>query len=76
MYIILMINFCFDQANDLYYIGQLIAMGIVQGSSGVPFLAPPVFDYLCGFSIDTIHVTKDDVPTYEVQQFLKKVQNL
>ncbi len=48
-------------------------MGIVQGSSGVPFIAPPVYDYICGMDIDTIDVTEEDTPLYEVRDFLKKV---
>ena len=48
-----------------------MAMSLVQDGSGFPYMAPPLFEYLCGMS--TIDVTKEDVPSYEVQQLLQQV---
>ena len=48
-----------------------MAMSLVQDGSGFPHMAPPLFEYFCGMS--TIDVTKEDVPSYEVQQLLQQV---
>lgn len=48
-----------------------MAMSLVQDGSGFPYVAPPLFEYLCGMS--TIDMTKEDVPSYEVQQLLQQV---
>ena len=48
-----------------------MAMSLVQDGSGFPYMAPPLFEYLCGMS--TIDMTKEDVPSYEVQQLLQQV---
>ena len=54
--------------------GQLISMWIVQGSSaGIPFLAPPVYEYFCGANIEDVVVEFRDVPTQDVRDFLEKV---
>ena len=49
----------------------MLAMSLVQDGSGFPYVAPPLFEYLCGMS--TIDMTKEDVPSYEVQQLLQQV---
>jgi len=50
-----------------------MAMSLVQGGSGFPFLAPPMYDYLCGREISTIEVCMQDVPNLEVLSLLEKV---
>lgn len=50
-----------------------MATSLVQGGSGYPFLAPPMYQYLCGANISTIKVTIPDVPDIEVKQLLKQV---
>ena len=53
-----------------------MAMGIVQGSSGVPFFSHPVYEYLCGKDVLSITVTLQDVPLYEVRELLNEVSSL
>ena len=52
-----------------------MAMGVVQGSSGVPFFSPPVYEYLCGKDVLSITVTLQDVPLYEVRELLDDVSS-
>ena len=50
-----------------------MAMGLVQGCSGIPFLSPPAYEYLCGKDVLSIAVTLQDVPLYEVRELLDQV---
>ena len=50
--------------------GQLIAMSIVQG---IPFLAPPVFEYMCGLDVGKINIEILDVPIDDVRLLIQKV---
>ena len=52
-----------------------MAMGVVQGSSGVPFFSPPVYEYICGKDVLSITVTLQDVPLYEVRELLNDVSS-
>ena len=56
-----------------FYVGNLVAMGLVQGGSGIPFLAPPVYNYLCGMSMQAVKVSLEDAPNFEVQELVEKV---
>ncbi len=47
-------------------------MGIVQGSSGFPFLSPPVFEYVCRVNIP-VNILQEHVPNLEVKTFMNKV---
>ena len=51
-----------------------MAMSLVQGGSGFPYMAPPMYDYLCGVEIPSIKVAIDDVPSCEVRQLLQQVE--
>ena len=77
-----------SQNKKFLHIGRLMAMGIVQGSSGVPFFSPPVYEYLqdtlgarshhiyeylCGSDMLSVAVTLEGVPVYEVRELLNKV---
>ena len=53
-----------------------MALSLVQGGSGFPYLAPPVFKYLCGQDIAEIRVAIEDVPNIEVHVFVKKARTL
>ena len=53
-----------------------MAMSLVQGGSGFPFLAPPVYKYLCGQNIADISVTLEDISDIEISMFLTKVSIL
>ena len=48
-------------------------MSLVQGGSGFPYMAPPMYDYLCGIDILSIKVILDDVPSCEVRKLLQQV---
>ena len=36
------------QTNKFLYVGRLMAISLVQGGSGFPFFAQPMYEYLCG----------------------------
>ena len=46
-------------------------MGIVHGSSGIPFLSLPGYDYLCGKELLSLTITVQDVTIYEVWEVVK-----
>ena len=50
-----------------------MAMGLVQGSNGIPFFSPPVYEYLCGKDILSMTVTLQNVPLCEVRVPLDQV---
>ena len=50
-----------------------MAMSIVQGSHGLPFLAPPVYEYLVSGKCTGISVENSDVPDMSLQFVLSKV---
>ena len=50
-----------------------MAMALAQDGSGFPFLAPCVYKYLCGMDLSCINIDPDEVPDYEVRDFLQKV---
>ena len=50
-----------------------MAMGLANGSSGYPFMALPMYRYLCGEEITSICVSDTDVPNFEVRELLQKV---
>ena len=50
-----------------------MAMSLVQEGSGFPFMAPPVYHYLCGIEMSSIHVTVDDTPIQEVTALIEEV---
>ena len=56
------------QEDKYYFIGQLMAVAIVQGQVGFPFLANSVFQYISGRSLKEI-----DVPVVEVSQQKREV---
>ena len=59
------------QTKKFYHVGRLMAISLVQGGSGFPFFAPPVYQYLCGVEMPTIEL--QDVPNFEVISLLEKV---
>ncbi len=61
------------QQRKFFHVGQLMAMSLVQQGSGFPFIAPPVYQYLCGTEMHMIELTTEDVPNYEVRLLLHEV---
>lgn len=69
-----MFNIClFFQNKKNYYIGNLMAMSIVHGGSGFPYMASPMYEYLCGTDMSEIKVNKFDVPNTEVKHLFDQV---
>ena len=54
------------------YIGQMIAVSVVQGGPGPQCLSPAVVDYL-SYGIEKILATSEDVPDTEIKYKLKMV---
>lgn len=50
-----------------------MAMSIVQDGSGFSFLAPPVYQYICGVDIPRIAIADEDVPDYDVRKIIEEV---
>ena len=67
MCIILLIKYNM-QEDKYYFIGQLMAVAIVQGRIGFPFFADSVFQYISGRSLKEI-----DVPVVELSQQKREV---
>lgn len=63
------------QTKKIYNVGRLMAMSLVQGGSGFPFFAPPMYQYLCGMEMSSIAVSTQDVPNLEVLSLLEKVHD-
>ena len=61
------------QTNKFVHVGNLVAMSLLQGGSGFPYLAPPMYDYLCGEDASSIKVSAEDVPNVDVTLLLQKV---
>ena len=50
------------QGQDLFNLGRYIAMSICQGGCGFPFLAQPVYTYLCTGKITEVVLASSDAP--------------
>ena len=57
-----------------YKIGQLMSMNLLQGGSGFPYLAPPVYQYISGVELSALDVSVEDVANFELQSMIKEVQ--
>ena len=60
----------------LFNLGRYVAMSICQGSSGFPFLAEPVYMYLCTGKSTDISIDNWDAPDLVLQFALQKVNNI
>ena len=63
------------QGQDLFNLGRYIAMSICQGGCGFPFLAQPVYTYLCTGKITEVVLASSDAPDPVLQFVLQKVSN-
>ena len=63
------------QANDFYNLACYISMSICQGGSGIPFLAQPVYSYLCTGKSTGITVDNADIPDPVLQFVVEKVHS-
>ena len=55
-----------------YYVGVVIALSLVHGGPAPHFFSPAVADYVV-YGVHKVHATIADVPSYKMQQSLKKV---
>ena len=64
----------FLQNNQYRYLGQYTVMSITQGGCSVPFLAPPVYEYISTGKLPTdIEVNLKDIPDATLRFALQKV---
>ena len=61
------------QTKKFYNVGHLMARSLVQGGSGLPFFAPPMYQYICGVEMSSIAVSMQDVPNLEALNLLEKI---
>ena len=62
------------QAGNLHSLGQFVAMSIVQGGSGFPFLAPSVYEYFVTGKCTGITVDNGDIPDHMLKYIIEKVR--
>ena len=71
-------NFIFTfqtmQNNQYKYLGQYTVMSIAQGGCGIPFLAPPVYDYISTGKLPDVKVHLKDIPDATLRFVLQKVR--
>jgi len=61
------------QNHSFYNLGRYVVMSIVQGGNGFPFLAEPVYDYLCTGRCTGISVGITTIPDPTLQFVVTKV---
>ena len=59
----------------MWHVGRYIGMSIIQGGSGFPFLAPPVFEYLVSGKCVGMEIEDQNIPDETLQFVAKKVQD-
>ena len=57
-----------------YKIGQLMSMSLLQGGSGFPYLAPPIYQYFSGVEIFALNVSMEDVASFELRSIIEEVR--
>ena len=63
----------FFQNDDLFNFGRFVAMSICHGGMGIPFLAQPVYDYLCYEKCVGLNVNVTDLPDPVLKFVIEKV---
>ena len=53
-----------------------MALCLMQGGGGFPFLSKSIYDYSCGIPLSSIKVLTTEVPNYEVKVLLDKVLHI
>ena len=54
--------------------GLLMAIALIQDSSGFPFFSPCVYEHLCGKDVLSLTVTQQDVPVFEARKLLDQTE--
>ena len=66
--------FLFLQKNDYYKIGQLLAIGVMQGATGLHLLGPSTFDYIFrGISASDLIPDIEELPDTPIRKIALKV---
>ena len=53
-----------------------MALSLLNGGSGFPFLAESTYEYLCGVPLSSVTVLDNEIPSYEVKELLDKVSSI
>ena len=53
-----------------------MALSLLQGGTGFPFLAPCIYDFICGLPIASLQPSIDHIPDPEVGDIALKVHIL
>ncbi len=65
----------YTQGRDLYNLGRYIGMSIIQGGSGLPCLADPVYDYFCTGKSTDVKIANKDIPENVLSFVVNKVSH-
>ena len=67
-------SLCQLQDGVFLRLGQLIAMSLVQGGCGFPFLSDATFEYICYGDATNVKVDPNDLPDGTLRTVINKVQ--
>ena len=59
-----------SQNNTFYSTGILMAMSVVQASTGFPYFSNAMYQYMCN---NPVHLNVDEIPDQEAKQFAQQV---
>lgn len=51
-----------------------MAMAIVQGSTGFPFLSNAMYHYMCNVPLSSLHLSVEEIPDQTARQFAEQVK--
>ena len=55
------------------YLGQLVAISVVQAGAVYPFLSNATFQYICGKRTSEIEFNVSDIPDASIRELVKQV---
>lgn len=58
------------------YLGQLVAISVVQAGAVYPFLSNATFQYICGKRTSEIEFEASDIPDPSTRELVKQVYSL
>ena len=58
------------------YLGQLVAVSVVQAKATYPFFSKAMFQFMCGKRINEIDYTIADVADCDMRTLIEKVNDL
>ena len=69
-----MLQIFFPKNGDFKRIGLLAGMSLLEGGSGFPFLAPSIYQYVCGVNLSEIHSSLEEIPDAQLKLKLEEVR--